>query len=110
VVVSTGGATFANGVGARIKWRTNGIHGDRKVVGSTFIVPLIQNCFEGAGNLTPTTVTLMQNSANALVTAAAGDLGIWSRPAAGGGSDGEWNAITAGVAPDLVSWLRSRRT
>jgi hypothetical protein len=108
-VTSSGSPNFVNGVGARVKWRTNGIHGDRRVVGSTFIVPLDMLQYEGAGNIVSTTVTGLQAAANTLVTSSGGDWVIWSKPAKGG-TDGEVNPVVAGTAPDLVSWLRSRRT
>jgi hypothetical protein len=97
-------------VGARVKWNTNGLFGDRKVVGSTFIVPLIINAYEGAGNLTSAVITNLQSAANALVTDMAGDMVIWSRGRVGGPPIGEKNAVVSASAPDKVSWLRSRRT
>jgi len=108
--VSSGFAeTFVNGVGARVKWRTNGIHNGRRVTGSTFIVPIPISKYEGGGNLVANIVNTLQSAGDALVAASGGDMVIWSKPAKGG-SDGESSVVTSCQAPDLVSWLRSRRT
>jgi hypothetical protein len=106
-VASSGVGSWANGVGARIVWNTDGVFNGDRVRGSTFIVPLWISAYEGAGNLTSTTITQLQNTADALV-AALPELGIWSRPA--GLSQGEFNAVVSATVPDRVSWLRSRRT
>lgn len=110
VVAASTASTWVNGVGARIKWQTNGIHKGRKVVGATFMVPVVVGAYEGSGNLVGSYVTLLQSSANALVSGMGGDMYVWSRPTAGGGTDGKKSAVTAAQAPDYVSWLRSRRT
>ena len=110
VVSAVGGTIWAPGVGARVQWRTNGLHNERRVVGSTFLVPLDISEFEGAGALAAACVTALQNAATGLVTGCAGDLVIWSRPKDEATADGEVNAVTSAIAPDKVSWLRSRRT
>ena len=102
---STG--AYAQGVGARIVWTTNGIHKRRRVRGGTFVVPLAGAMYDSDGTLTPTCV-------NRLTTAAQFLLGpiqfqIWSRPSPGG-SGGMAFPITGFTVPDRVSWLRSRRT
>jgi hypothetical protein len=106
-VASSGSGSWANGVGARIVWNTDGLFRGRRVRGSTFVVPIWISGYEGAGNLTSTTITQLQNTADALV-AALPELGIWSRPV--GLDAGEFNAVTSATVPDKVSWLRSRRT
>jgi hypothetical protein len=108
-VLSTGTGQFANGVGARVKWRTNGTFKGRRVVGSTFLVPAPVLSYEGAGNLQSISVSAIQAAGNTLVSAVGGDMVIWSRPGKGE-TNGEVNSVTACQAPDLVSWLRSRRT
>lgn len=107
VVVSSGSAGFVNGTGARVVWNTGGVFAGRTVRGATFIVPLPTNSFEGAGNLTASAITALQDAANALV-AAEPQLSIWSRPA--GIVPGESNEVISASVPDAVSWLRSRRT
>lgn len=107
VVASSGSGSWANGVGARIVWNTDGLFNGRRVRGATFVAPIWISGYEGAGNLTSTTITQLQNTADALV-AALPELGIWSRPS--GLSAGEFNLVTSATVPDKVSWLRSRRT
>lgn len=107
LVTGTGSGQWADGVGARVVWNTNGIHGGRRVRGATFLVPLVSAAFEGGGGLVGATQTVLQNAATNLLTAAP-TLVIWSRP--GGGTVGESSPIVSATVPDKVSWLRSRRT
>lgn len=106
-VTSAGTVNFANGVGARVVWNTNGIFRGRRVKGATFIVPLVSGVYLSDGTLDNATVATFQAAADALV-AARPNLVIWSRPV--DATPGESNAITSAVAVDKVSWLRSRRT
>jgi hypothetical protein len=106
-VVSTGTANFANGVGMRVIWPTAGIFHGRRVVGSTFLVPLLNGLYTSDGTIDNTAVTTVDTAALALL-AAEGDLSIWSRPS--GGGPGQANPVTSAQAVDRVSWLRSRRT
>ena len=109
---TTGGA-YAAGVGGRIRWRTDNFVRGRRVVGTTFVVPLRSALYEDNGTLTSTAITQIANaSATFLAASAISDTPpcIWSRPSAVGASDGEVGAITARVVPDQVSWLTSRRT
>jgi len=102
-----GNAIFSNGVGVRVVWNTGGFFGGRRVRGSTFIVPLAIDAYEGAGNITATVITDLQAAADALVAHDA-PFGVWSRPT--GSEVGEFNEWTSARVPDQVSWLRSRRT
>lgn len=102
---STGGALYAAGVGARVKWTTGAYYHGHQVVGSTFLVPITTANYEGAGNIDGTVLALW-NSAVATFVAAAG-LRIYSRPSSEG--DGQSFAVNGGSVPDYVSWIRSRR-
>lgn len=106
-VTCIGSGTWVNGVGGRVKWLTGAFRNGRAVVGSTFIVPLVATAYEGAGNLTPTTLTAMQNF-GAAISGSIHGVRIYSRKNAT--SVGVSNNIINYVAPDKVSWLRSRRT
>lgn len=106
-VSTTGNSGFTNGVGARVVWNTGGLFGGRRVRGSTFIVPLGIDAYEGAGNITATMLGDLQAAADALV-ASDTPFGVWSRP--NGTAPGEFNEWTSARVPDAVSWLRSRRT
>lgn len=106
-VGAIGSGTWVNGVGARVKWLTGAFRNGRAVVGSTFIVPLIATAYEGAGNITSANLTLLQAFGNAIAGSAHG-VRVYSRKNAT--SVGTSNLIINYVAPDKVSWLRSRRT
>lgn len=108
VVTGTGVGNYTLGVGARIRWKTNGITNGRRVLGSTYIVPILNAQFEGSGGLVAAFRTALNGAASALVTAQAGSMAIYTRPA--GGSGGKASDVVASEVPDAVSWLRSRRT
>lgn len=104
---SSGTGTWVNGVGARVTFPTIGIRNGRHVTGSIFLVPLQISSYEGAGNIVPAAITRLQAAAVGLGTAA-NAIRIYSRPSTVG-SGVSYPTLT-GKAPDLVSWLRSRRT
>lgn len=106
-VSSTLAGAFANGVGARIQWRTSGLRGNRRVVGSTFIVPLALGSYQSDGTLVDANVTTIKNAAQALLGSQA--LQIFSKPTAAHPT-GQANPVISVTVPDKVSWLRSRRT
>ena len=99
------GTNFANGVGYRIVWNTGGIFHNRRVKGSTFIVPLVADYLEGASNISSVAQTAAGSAAATLI-ASGHEMVVWSR----GEGDGEKNAVLSATVPDKVSWLRSRRT
>lgn len=107
-MLPSGAAGFALGVGARVVWNTSGIFGGRRVRGSTFIVPLTIGSYEGAGQITAGVIATMQGAANTLAGFGPDGMFIWSRPQPG--TPGEAQTVTGAIAPDRVSWLRSRRT
>lgn len=106
-VSMTGGTSWVNGVGMRVTWPTIGFVSGRRVVGSTFLVPLVSGAYEGAGNITPTVMTAVTTAAVAMGTTP-NALRIYSRPTPGHAGI-SYPALT-GVVPDKVSWLRTRRT
>lgn len=106
-VVGTGGTAFTNGVGLRVKWLTIGITNGRKVTGSTFLVPISNPNFEGAGNITAGALSVVSGAATTLV-GTPNTLRIYSRPTPGHG--GISYPVVGANVPDAVSWLRSRRT
>lgn len=105
-VVGSSAGAFQLGVGAQVRWRTAGIVGGRRSVGSTFLVPATGGAFDTDGTLQSTSVTLIQNAANALIVASP-NLAVWSRPK--GIRSGVAHVVTAATVPDRPSWLRSRR-
>lgn len=108
IVGSSGTSEHAAGVGARIVWRTNGIVGNRRSIGSTFIVPLHVLSYQADGTLQPATITALQLGITNLLGSTTSSPQVWHRPV--GGSGGLASDIISGSVPDKVSWLRSRRT
>jgi hypothetical protein len=106
-VVGASAGTYAQGVGAQVRWRTTGIVAGRRVVGSTFIVPLTSGAFETNGTLLAAVVTASNSAAAAYISSTAGAV-IWSRPTPD--RVGSQHLITSGFMPDRTSWLRTRRT
>lgn len=105
-VVTTGTGTYARGVGAQVRWRTLGVVGGRRVVGSTFIVPTVSLAFDTDGTLGPATITALLAGPTAYV-AAAPYACVWSRPTST--RAGTTHLITDASIPDRPSWLLSRR-
>jgi len=101
-----GSGTWVNGVGTRVKWTTGAVYEGRHVVGSTFLVPLLANAYEGAGNIQSTYLATLSGAINTFVGAAG--LRVYSRPRTG--VDGLSFAVNGFSLPDKVSWLRGRRT
>lgn len=109
-VICSGSANWASGVGTRQVWNTAGITRRRRVKGSTFLVPLGGNLYDGTGSIADATVAILQGAGATLLAADSGSMRIWSRPSGAGASDGAAHAVLSCSTPDRVSWLRSRRT
>lgn len=115
VVNTVGGNNWAAGAGARIKWRTSGLVGGRRVAGSTFICPVMIDNYDLSGQIKASTVITLSAAAQALVTASTHELNIYSRKVEGSVDPaddraGEASPAISGECPPYVSWLRSRRT
>lgn len=108
VVNASGSSGFTMGVGARVVWGTNGVHGGRRVKGSTFLVPISSNNFEGAGAIAASFISTVQAAADTLVNDTDGAMVILSKPSLT--ESGEFSPVVSALVPDAVSWLRSRRT
>lgn len=107
-VTSNGNAAFASGVGMRVVWETAGHTNNRRVRGSTYLVPLDINGYQTDGSITDATVTTVTTAANGLRTVVGSTPCIWHRPV--DGANGVSHPVTAVTVPDKVTWLRSRRT
>lgn len=105
--IQGGGVTssFAAGVGARVRWNTDGLAGGRRVRGATFLTSLVTNAYEPDGTISAGALSVLQGAADTL--AGTGYLSIWSR---GDGTNGSFHSVTSGVVVDRVSWLSTRRT
>lgn len=106
-VTGTDAGDFAQGVGVQVRWRTDGIVSGRRVVGSTFLVPIAGGIFDTDGTVDNASVAVFLTRATTLITAMDGFV-IWSRPTPS--RAGAISEVVSASVPDRVSWLRSRRT
>jgi len=104
-----GGGTgaYAGGVGAVIQWITTGLVEGHRVRGRTFVVPLASNSYDGDGTLSASVVSALESAANVLLTAAAGNHVVWSRPRPG--VAGSIHPVVDFRVSDRVAWLASRK-
>lgn len=105
-------ASSAAGVGCRVRWNTQGIRNGRRVIGTTFIVPLSADQYEVNGTLGSTTISGITTAAEALLgraNAASHAMVVWSRPTPGVGTNGFVSPVTGALVPDKVAWLRTRK-
>lgn len=100
--------SYAAGVGARIRWATNGISNKRRVRGSTFLVPLGTTCYATDGSIEAPALLSLQNASGSLLANSDGNMRIYTRPV--GGIGGRAHTVVGSTVPDKVSWLRTRRT
>jgi hypothetical protein len=103
-VAASGAAQHAAGTGAWVNWRTSSIVGTRRLIGRTFIAPIINSAYDSSGTIVAGNLTTLQNAATALVNTT--DVGVWHRPNGGSGLMG---AIAVATVPDKVTSLRTRR-
>lgn len=99
---------YAAGVGARVVWETNGRTNNRRVRGSTFVVPMSVDTYANDGTIAATSYAVLNDNAQSLVTNLGPSFVIWTRPNTEHG--GAFSSVTARLVPDKVSWLRTRRT
>ena len=114
-VTGTNAGTFTLGVGGRVTWLTAGTVRNRRVRGTTYLVPLAHGAYDTSGLLTPDTASYFEGAAAALSSVSGAALDIWSRPipATVGGppaAAGQANEVTGVLVSRQVSWLRTRRT
>lgn len=107
-VTGTGAGNYSGPSGAIVNWRTSLVVNGRRPMGRTFLVPLVVANYDNSGTLASATVTGIQNAANALITALAGELKIWHRPDTKGPGVGA--TVISAQVPDMAAVLKSRRT
>lgn len=100
-------APYSGSSGAVIEWQTSLIVAGRRVLGKTFIVPLVQTQYDSNGSLSTTCVNTLTNAGNALIVALAGELKVWSRPRPA--MAGAAATVIGCRVPDLAVVMRSRR-
>lgn len=105
--IATG--AYAAGAGARVDWRTSVIINGRRVIGRTFIVPIIGSSFESNGTIVAASLADLQAAADAYLASFTSIVGavVWHRPVAQAG--GQSAPIQSAVAVDKSALLRSRR-
>ena len=107
-VVGTGTGSYPGSCGAVVHWLSSSFVRGRRLRGRTFLVPLSGGSYDSAGSLNTGPQGTFQAAANALVTATAGDMVVWSRPGLQGA--GSVGPVTSARVPDLAVVMRSRRT
>lgn len=116
VTATAGSGAYAGGSGAVVEWLSSAIVGGRRPIGKTFLVPLYNTFYESNGSLTSAVIATLTTAAQALITAYAGEMKVFSRPftpPAGSSKParvGVASTIVAARVPDLAAVLRSRRT
>lgn len=98
---------YSGSSGMQVQWLSTLIARGRRVQGKTFIVPGYSSIYDSNGSIATATLSAAQTAANALITALAGGLYVWSRPAPG--YTGQIAAVTTARVPDIAVTLRSRR-
>lgn len=111
---ASGANPYGAGVGMRIRWFTAGIVHNRRVTGTTFLVPLNGASLDTDGTILDSTVTTVSTAAGTLVSGSA--LRIWSPPVTAEQAtptvpqrDGSSYEVQGHQVPQMVSWLRSRK-
>lgn len=105
-------SSYAGGVGYRFTWATGSINRGRRVVGKTYVVPAASSMFDVDGTLQATNKSGMQVAGQTLLTdlsAAGGQLVVWSRPRPIGTGGGLIFAVASCQIADKTAILRNRR-
>jgi len=106
-VAASGAAAHAAGVGAYVNWRTGATIGRRRLMGRTFLAPLMNSAYDNSGTIVTGNLSTLQTAATALVTAA--NTRIWHRPSSLVAADGSSSVPLSATVPDQVTSLRTRR-
>jgi hypothetical protein len=111
-VAGTSAGGYAGGVGLKIDWQTGIIRKGRRLVGHTYMVPIVASCFDNDGTLLAGTLTSFTTSGNTLIsslTSAGLALSVWSRPSQKGLNDGAVFPVTGCAVKDKSAFQRGRR-
>jgi hypothetical protein len=120
-----GTGAYSGTSGYCVHWQSNIIVAGRRRAATTFMVPCDSLVYQNNGSIADSTLTAIQTAANAMVSAYAGNLLVWSRPFPGkdavppsGGNPGKpakpartgiGVPVLLAKVPDLAVVLRSRR-
>lgn len=106
-VAATGSAaSWAAGVGVRVRWDTNVINNGRRVRGGTFLTSCVAPLYDNGGSISTASLAIFQTAASNYAASGVAK-GVWSRPTTT--SPGLYAAINTATVPDKVTMLRSRR-
>lgn len=109
-VVGGNSGAWAAGVGARVVWNTAARRSNRRVRGTTFIVPAAAVVFDLNGQPSSTLVSGLTTAAAAYITALGAGTRIWSRPNNALRNNGFSSQIVSAEVPVKTTWLSTRRT
>lgn len=101
----TGG--YAAPVGCVVNWVTGQVYNNHRLKGKTYIVPLYSDAFDVDGSLLAGEHAGILSAAETLVTAAADNFVVWSRPV--NNLNGGSALVLSTNVPDKAAILRSRR-
>ena len=103
----SGSGAFARGVGIRVLWFTDGHTNNRRVRGTTYVVPCTSATYDSDGTIQGAIITDWTTHCSTYIAATSTDAVIWTRPKNGAG--GKTQSLTGVQVPDSVTTLRSRR-
>jgi hypothetical protein len=101
------GSAYAAGTGLQLRWNTGLIVGRRRLVGRTFIAPIVSGAYDTDGTLLGAIVTALQGYLSTWLAASGSHQVVWHRPhlSVGGSSA----TVTTAAVPDKVTSLVTRR-
>ncbi len=118
-VVGLNTGAYSAPVGLVVNWNTNSIVNGHRVIGRTFMVPWGGNAFASDGTPNSVSQNGLLAAAQTLVTGAAANFVVWSRPRAAAPSPpvrapivaraGGHVPVNGAAVPDLAAVLTSRR-
>lgn len=121
-VTATGAGAYSGASGAVVEWLTQGIVAGRRVMGKSYLVPLVTTAYQSDGTLATATQTTLASAASTMQGALGNTLLVWARPfvppadnpAVGQPGHKEARAgsswpVVGSRVPDLAAVMRSRR-
>jgi hypothetical protein len=80
VVTGGGAGVYAKPVGSCVNWITATVHGTRRMVGRTFVVPLFASAWQADGSLLDAYRTTISTAASTLIASGGPQFVVWGRP------------------------------
>jgi len=118
-ITGTGAALYAGASGAVAEWTTQGIVAGRRVLGKSYLVPLINTVYDSLGTINTVDLAVLSGAANTLQNDLGSAFLVWSRPfepdpdrvppdTRPPRAGTSWHVIGSRV-PDLAAVLKTRR-